>query len=178
MPGKRCDRQNKRSSQLQKDRSGDAGYIGVDKREETKEKTVKWHVAARRGKINAMSEGPLKDLVIAAERTKAQIRARVEHPFHIVQNLFYHRKIRYRGLARNTAQLFSLFALANLVISRNLLRSVYGSNPSCGERCDQRGSFTSQIHRNERRFDSLSGNFDACSSACRTGRTLISIFLV
>jgi len=109
----------------------DAGYIGVDKRDEMKGKTVTWHVAARRGKIKAMQEGPLKDLVVAVERTKAQIRSRVEHPFHIVKNLFHHRKTRYKGLARNTAQLFSLFALANLVIARNLLRPVHGGSSSC-----------------------------------------------
>ncbi|RAS40665.1 hypothetical protein DFS07_13073, partial [Burkholderia cenocepacia] len=45
----------------------DAGYIGVDKREEMAGKAVKWHVAARRGKIKAMQEGALKDLVIALE---------------------------------------------------------------------------------------------------------------
>lgn len=110
---------------------GMKAHVGVDKREEMKGKTVKWHVAAKRGKIKAMSEGPLKDLVIATERTKARTPARVEHPFHIVKNLFHHRKTRYKGLAKNTAQLFSLFALANLVIARNLLRSAHGSNPSC-----------------------------------------------
>ncbi|WP_157378131.1 transposase, partial [Burkholderia ubonensis] len=56
--------------------------------------------------------------------------ARVEHPFHVVKNLFRHRKVRYRGLARNTAQLFSLFALANLVIARNRLWPCHGSSPS------------------------------------------------
>ena len=40
---------------------------------------------------------------------------------HVVKNLFRHRKVRYRGLAKNTAQLFSLFALANLVLARRLL---------------------------------------------------------
>ena len=109
---------------------GDAGYIGVDKRDEMKGKSVKWRVAAKRGKIKVMQEGALKDLVIALEKTKAQIRARVEHPFHIIKNLFRHRKVRYKGLTKNTAQLFSLFGLANLVIARNLLRSVHGSNPS------------------------------------------------
>jgi IS5 family transposase len=92
---------------------------------------VKWRVAAKRGKIKAMQDGALKDLVIALERTKAQIRARVEHPFHVVKNLFRHRKVRYKGLFKNTAQLFSLFALANLVIARNRLRSIHGGNPSC-----------------------------------------------
>ena len=110
---------------------GDAGYTGVDKRDEMQGKSVKWHVAVKRGKIKAMREGALKDLLIQVERTKAQIRARVEHPFHIVKNLFHHRKVRYKGLAKNTAQLFSLFALANLVIAKYLLRSTHGGSPSC-----------------------------------------------
>ncbi|KVO30653.1 transposase [Burkholderia ubonensis] len=110
---------------------GDAGYIGVDKRDEMKSKSVKWRVAAKRGKLKAMQDGAQKDLMIALERTKAQIRARVEHPFHVVKNLFGHRKVRYKGLLKNTAQLFSLFALANLVIARNRLRSIHGRSPSC-----------------------------------------------
>ncbi|KVD73085.1 IS5 family transposase [Burkholderia ubonensis] len=111
---------------------GDAGYIGVDKRDEMKGESVKWRVAAKRGKIKATPDGPLKDRVIAAERTKTQIRARVEHPFHVIKNLFRHRKVRYKGLAKNTAQLFSLFALANLVIVKNRLQSTHrGGSPSC-----------------------------------------------
>ena len=60
------------------------------------------------------------------ERVKAQVRARVEHPFHILKNLFRHRKTRYRGLAKNTAQLHGLFALANLFIARRPLLSPAG----------------------------------------------------
>lgn len=52
---------------------GDAGYTGVDKREEMKGRALKWHVALRRSKIKAMPQGMLKDLVIAVERTKADI---------------------------------------------------------------------------------------------------------
>jgi transposase, IS5 family len=111
---------------------GDAGYTGVDKREEMKGKPVKWHVALKRGKIKAMPEGALKDLVVSAERAKAQIRASVEHPFHVVKNLFRHRKVRYKGLLKNTAQLFSLFALANLVMARKRLRPCHGGSPSGG----------------------------------------------
>jgi IS5 family transposase len=54
------------------------------------------------------------------ERLKASVRAKVEHPFHVIKNLFRHRKTRYRGFAKNTAQLFALFALfgfANLVLA-------------------------------------------------------------
>ncbi len=50
------------------------------------------------------------------QRALAQVRAGVEHPFHIVKNRFRHKKLRYRGLAKNTAQLHTLFALANLAI--------------------------------------------------------------
>jgi hypothetical protein len=45
------------------------------------------------------------------------------------------------------------------------------------EKCAQGGSFASQIRQNERRFDSLSGKFETCSSASRTGSTLISVSL-
>jgi len=98
----------------------DAGYLGVEKREEIIIQCpgVEWHVAAKRGKVKAMAEGRLKELTQALEKAKAQVRARVEHPFHIIKNLFRHRKTRYRGLAKNTAQLHSLFALANLMIAK------------------------------------------------------------
>ena len=98
----------------------DAGYIGVEKRAEIRAQhsQVEFHVASKRGRIKAMAEGALKDAVLALEKLKAQVRARVEHPFHIIKNLFRHRKARYRGLAKNLAQLQSLFALANLVIAK------------------------------------------------------------
>ncbi len=108
---------------------GDAGYTGVEKRDEMQGKSVKWQVAAKRGKIKAMRDGIVKDLLIAVERAKAQIRARVEHPFHVIKNLFGHRKVRYKGLAKNTAQLFSLFGLANLVLAKKQLLALPGSSP-------------------------------------------------
>jgi len=101
----------------------DAGYQGVEKRQEViaQSQQVQWYVAAKRGKVKAMAEGRLKELTRAYEKAKAQVRARVEHPFHIIKNLFKHRKTRYRGLAKNTAQLHTLFALANLVIAKGSL---------------------------------------------------------
>ena len=80
----------------------DAGYLGVEKREEiaTGHAGVEWHVAAKRGKIQAMAEGLAKEMAQQVERLKAQVRARVEHPFHILKNIFRHRKTRDRGLAK------------------------------------------------------------------------------
>jgi IS5 family transposase len=80
-----------------------SGYIGIEKREEIQAKypQVQFIVAAKRGKIKAMKEGPLKEATVQLERAKAQVRALVEHPFHIIKNLFRHRRARYRGLAKN-----------------------------------------------------------------------------
>ena len=66
---------------------------------------IEWYVAERRSKINKMPEGPLKTLKKALERVKAQIRSKVEPPFHVVKNLFHYKKVRYKGLAkkRNSA---------------------------------------------------------------------------
>jgi len=52
------------------------------------------------------------------EQLKASIRAKVEHPFRVFKRQFGHAKVRYRGLAKNTAQLFTLFMLSNLWMVR------------------------------------------------------------
>lgn len=97
----------------------DAGYLGVEKRPEiaARAKQPRWHIAAKRGTIRKMAEGKLKELTEELEKVKAQVRARVEHPFAIIKNLFKYRKVRYRGLAKNTSQLHTLFALANLILA-------------------------------------------------------------
>jgi IS5 family transposase len=69
-----------------------------------------------------MAEGWQKKLAQAHEKLKARVRAYVEHPFHVVKNLFRHRKVRYKGIAKNEAQLSVLFALSNLYMMRDQLR--------------------------------------------------------
>jgi IS5 family transposase len=106
----------------------DAGYVGVDKREDMQStlqangQTVKWHIAKRRKSIEKMADGWQKKLVQAHEKLKARVRAFVEHPFHIVKNLFKHKKARYKGIAKNDAQLNMLFALSNLYMVKAQLR--------------------------------------------------------
>ena len=96
----------------------DAGYTGVEKRPEivALERKIDWQIADKRGLIKAMAEGAEKEARQAVEKAKASVRAFVEHPFHLVKNLFRHRKVRYRGLAKNGHQLYTLFGLANVVI--------------------------------------------------------------
>jgi IS5 family transposase len=75
----------------------------------------------KRSTLKKMPNGQLKDLTQQLETVKARIRARVEHPFHVVKNLFKHRKTRYKGLEKNGFQLDVLFALANVVIAKKHL---------------------------------------------------------
>ena len=108
---------------------GDAGYRGVHKRAEAQGPC--WHVAMQPGKRRQLDPAhKWARLLEQAEQLKASVRAKVEHPFHVVKNLFRHRKVRYKGLAKNTAQLFSLFALANLVIAKRPLLALHARGAS------------------------------------------------
>lgn len=60
-------------------------------------------------------------MALAYEKLKASIRAKVEHPFHVVKNIFHYKKTRYKGIAKNDAQLNVLFALSNLYMARGKL---------------------------------------------------------
>ena len=67
---------------------GDAGYQGIEKRADA--------------------------MIDKAEKSKASVRAKVEHPFRVIKRQFGFVKVRYRGLKKNTAQLVTLFALSDL----------------------------------------------------------------
>ena len=103
------------------DAFGDAGYQGAAKRPDAKP-GVAWHVAMRPGQRRALDKGNGVDaLTDQIEQLKASVRAKVEHPFRVIKRQFGHVKVRYRGLAKNTAQLVTLFALSNLWMVRGKL---------------------------------------------------------
>lgn len=103
---------------------GDAGYRGIDKREEARKLKVRWHMALRPGKRCALDKSTvLGKLVDELERVKARICAKAEHPFRVIKRQFGHLKVRYRGLAKNTQQLRTLFVLSNLWMMRGRLMS-------------------------------------------------------
>jgi IS5 family transposase len=106
----------------------DAGYQGVSKRQETQDIGVNWHVAMRPGKRKVLDKStPMGAILDQLEQVKASIRAKVEHPFRVIKRQFGHVKVRYRGLAKNTAQLHTLFALSNLwMVRRTLLQEMRG----------------------------------------------------
>ena len=96
----------------------DAGYQGVHKRDENLEREVEWQVAMRPGKRRKLDPESPEAL---AERSKASVRAKVEHPFLKVKRVFGYAKVRYRGLAKNTERLALLFGLGNLLTAESQL---------------------------------------------------------
>ena len=96
---------------------GDAGYLGIQKRDEHRHrKNVSWFVARRPGTRKTLDADKLK-----AEKLKASVRAKVEHPFRYIKQVFGYSKVRYRGLAKNANRLHLLAAFANLLISEKYL---------------------------------------------------------
>ena len=100
----------------------DAGYTGVEKRAEHEGRDVIWQVAARRSTYKKLDKrSVLCKAKRKIEKAKAQIRAKVEHPFRVIKRQFGYTKVRFRGLAKNTAQLVTLFALSLWMARRHLL---------------------------------------------------------
>lgn len=100
-------------------------------------KKIRWNIAERRSRIKALPEGELKDVSELLEHLIAKVRSRVEHPFRVIKRQFGHTKVRYRGLAKNGAQLNVLFALSNLWMVRRRLLAMTGKvRPQAGKKRD------------------------------------------
>ncbi len=104
---------------------GDAGYLGADEYVVRAER-IAWKIARRRSQVEKIRRARERLQALRAETRKAQVRARVEHPFRIVKCVFGYVKVRFKGLAKNTAQVITLFALANLYLARKHLLPTTG----------------------------------------------------
>jgi len=106
---------------------GDAGYIGIEKREEVQSSphlsTKEYRINLRYKSVQRMPEGFI-DWEKHIERRKSSVRSKVEHPFLIVKRFFGFAKTAYRGLAKNTHRLHTLFASANLLMCARAGRSL------------------------------------------------------
>jgi IS5 family transposase len=109
----------------------DAGYVGIERREEIRGSEhlpgVEWRVNGRKGKRVGLEAALYKDAAkhlewvsqprrdARIEYLKSKVRSKVEHNFYIVKHLFGYRKTRYRGIEKNGARLYMLFAMANVL---------------------------------------------------------------
>ena len=102
----------------------DAGYQGAENREELADVKAQWAIAMRPGRLKELKKHPHKNkAVIAFERLKSSIRAKVEHPFRIIKRQFGFVKARFKGLRKNDNQLAMLFTLANLFRVDQMIRA-------------------------------------------------------
>ena len=101
----------------------DSGYRGAQARVK---RDVQWHIAGRPSDIAKMPEGRAKARARKQEYQKASIRAKVEHPFRVIKRQFGLAKVRFKGLAKNTAHVITLFALSNLWMVRRKLIAMMG----------------------------------------------------
>jgi IS5 family transposase len=100
---------------------GDSGYLGADKREgaitcNTNGKTIRYKIN-RRPSQSKNSTLRSRGQIRRREHEKSSVRAKVEHVFGVVKNLFHFRKTRYKGRRKQASQLNMLFALANLYLA-------------------------------------------------------------
>ncbi|KOR47349.1 transposase, partial [Xanthomonas oryzae] len=101
---------------------GDSGYTGAEKRDELQSCEAAFFIAAKRSTIQAIGNKRARAREERWEHFKASVRAKVEHPFRVIKRQLGYTKVRYRGLAKNTAQVQTLFALSNLwMVRRHLL---------------------------------------------------------
>ena len=102
----------------------DAGYQGAENREELADVKAQWAIAMRPGRLKELKKHPRKNkAVIAFERLKSSIRAKVEPPFRIIKRQFGFVKARFKGLRKNDNQLAMLFTLANLFRVDQMIRA-------------------------------------------------------
>ena len=100
---------------------GDKAYASEERKQAAEAKGINWRVnrkAKRSKKLNCADR--------SFNKKSNRIRARVEHAFGIVKHLWGYRKVRYRGLDKNAAQVFTLFALANFYKVRHELLAATG----------------------------------------------------
>ena len=95
---------------------GDKGYTGDRKKRAARQAGVYWAVKDQRKPGRQLSASQKK-----RNRRHGAVRAKVEHVFRVLKCQFGYRSVRYRGIAKNAAQVFSLLALANLYLARHKL---------------------------------------------------------
>jgi IS5 family transposase len=100
---------------------GDKAYADNSKKEAFESRGIEWHIDRKGSPGHLLSEEDRE-----WNREQHHIRAKGEHAFRVVKHLWGYRKVRYKGLFKNAAQVFSLFALANLYLVRKDLLFLRG----------------------------------------------------
>lgn len=97
---------------------GDKGYANNEAKKQAREKGIFWGILDKARRNQALSSSQQKK-----NKKLSRVRAIVEHPFQVIKCQWKYTKVRYKGLLKNTLQLYTLFALYNLFkMRRNLIQ--------------------------------------------------------
>jgi len=97
---------------------GDAGYLGIEHRDEHQRRSLTWLISQRPGKRKNL---PKSGIDYQIEKLKSQVRAKVEHRFATIKRQFGYDKVRYRGLMKNTNRLYLLAGFSNIIGAKKFL---------------------------------------------------------
>ena len=97
---------------------GDKGYVNNKLKRVARKAGLFWGVS-----LKASKQHPLTEANKRFNHKMSSIRARVEHVFRVIKRQFGYTKVRYKGIAKNAAQVFSLIGLTNLYVARRALMS-------------------------------------------------------
>lgn len=100
----------------EKRKFGDKGYYSEADKRSARANGIFWGILDKGKRGHKLSGSQRK-----RNKKLASIRAKVEHPFRVIKDLWCHRKVRYKGLVKNAGQMFMLCALANLFMVRQKL---------------------------------------------------------
>ena len=95
---------------------GDQAYWKQGDREAFEARGVRYRMNRR-----PVGKTPLSERWKRINRARSRTRARGEHAFRVIKQLWGFAKVRYRGLAKNLARAQTMFALANLYQLRHQL---------------------------------------------------------
>lgn len=97
---------------------GDKGYVNNKLKRVARKAGLFWGVS-----LKASKQHPLTEANKRFNHKMSSVRARVEHVFRVIKRQFGYTKVRYKGIAKNAAQVFSLIGLTNLYLARRALMS-------------------------------------------------------
>lgn len=100
----------------EKAKFGDKGYYDETLKKEARLSGVYWGILDKNKRNHPLSNKQHKQ-----NHIKASIRAKVEFPFRVLKCQWHYTKTRYKGLMKNTVQLFAVFGLINLYSQRRAL---------------------------------------------------------
>jgi IS5 family transposase len=100
---------------------GDKAYAGEDRKQDYESRGITWCVKKKASRGTKLTEEDNE-----YNHRQGKVRAKGEHAFGVVKNLWQYRKVRYKGLYKNAVQVFSLFTLANLYLVRQELQMMKG----------------------------------------------------